>query len=284
MFLVSVLMLAAWLRVSAQVTVEVALDQEQFLPNESLRVAVKITNLSGRILHLGADPGWLTFSVEGERGFVVAKNGDVPVVDAFDVESSMRATKHVDLQPYYALTKPGHYKITATIRIKDWPQSVASPAKDFDIVRGAEVWSQDFGVVIATNAPPEARKFTLVEANYLREQLRLYLQLTSTDGAQIFKVTALGPMVSFSAPETQFDRSSQLHVLWQTGAQSFSYVVISPDGVVFSRDVYDNFYSRPRLTVNGGGEISVQGGTRRGKPSPLPSKLPLVTNPASGQL
>ena len=58
---------------SAQVTVDVVLDQEQFLPSETMPVAVRITNRSGQPLHLGADANWLTFSVESTGGTVVVK-------------------------------------------------------------------------------------------------------------------------------------------------------------------------------------------------------------------
>ena len=48
------LLLAATLSpVSAQVTVELTPEQEQFLPAESLAVAVRITNRSGQNLRLG---------------------------------------------------------------------------------------------------------------------------------------------------------------------------------------------------------------------------------------
>src|SRR4029077_13067339 len=119
----------------------------------------------------------------------------------------------------------------------------------FDVINGGEIWSQDFGVMVATNGPPESRKYTLIKANYLREQLRLYVRVSG--GANVFKVGALGPMVSFSSPEEQVDRFSQLHVLWQTGAQSFYYVVVGPDGSLVSREIYDNFNSsRPHFTLN----------------------------------
>ena len=157
-------------RVSAQVSVELALDQEQFLPNETIRLAVKITNRSGQPVHLGADPSWLTFGVESEEGYVVIKNAEVPVVEAFDLESSQMATKHVDLQPYFSMGKPGRYKVTATVRIKEWSLTINSVPKHFDVINGAELWSQDFGVLVAADAAPEPRKYTLVEANYLREQ------------------------------------------------------------------------------------------------------------------
>ena len=89
----------------AQVSVEVVLDQEQFLPSESVPVAVRITNRSGQTLHFGADANWLTFSVESADGFVVIKNSDVPVSGEFDLDSSQMATKRVDLAPYFVLSR-----------------------------------------------------------------------------------------------------------------------------------------------------------------------------------
>jgi hypothetical protein len=271
LFLALLLTTLVGFRAAAQMSVELALDQDQFLPNESVRVAVKITNRSGQPVQLGADANWLTFSVESEDGFVVVKNAEVPVVGEFDLESSQMATKRVDLQPYFAMGRQGRYKVIATVHVPQWSLTLTSPPKSFDVVNGAELWSQEFGVMAATNAMPEARKYTLVEANYLREQLRLYVQVSDRDSAQVFKVAPLGPLVSFSSPEAQVDRVSQLHVLWQTGAQTFSYTIVSPDGSVQSRDTYSNFNSRPRLTVDANGQVVVFGGVRRAKPSDLPA-------------
>jgi hypothetical protein len=279
-FVVLFLALAACLTAAAQISVELALDQDQFLPNEAVKVAVKITNRSGQRVHLGADPGWLTFNVESVNGFVVVKNGEVPVVEEFDLDSSQMATKWVDLQPYFVMGKPGRYKVIATVQVKEWSLTISSPPKHLDVINGAELWSQDFGVPVAANTAPEPRKYALLKANYLREQLRLYLQVSSGDGAHVFTVAPLGPLVSFSSPEAQVDRTSQLHVLWQTGAQSFSYMIISPDGTTVSRDTYDNFNSRPRLMVTGDGDVVVQGGVRRAKSSDLPAVPPPPALPA----
>src|SRR5476651_785055 len=86
---------------SAQVDVQIVLDQEQFLPSESVPVAVRITNRSGQPLHLGAEADWLTFNVESADGFIVMKNSEVPVLGEFDLSSSEAATKRVDLKPYF---------------------------------------------------------------------------------------------------------------------------------------------------------------------------------------
>lgn len=271
-------------RAAAQVSVALALDQDQFLPSETLILTVKITNRSGEQLHLGADPAWLTFNVESTDGFVVIKNGEVPVVGPFELESSQMAIKKVDLQPYFQMTKQGHYRVTATLRIKQWALKLESAPKMFDIINGAKLWAQDFGIPNGTNGPPQAREYTLEQANYLSEQLRLYVQVSDPSEAIIYKVTALGPMVSFSHTEAQVDRFSRLKVLWQTGAQTFSYSVVNPDGTVAEQETYDNFTSRPRLVLNGNGDVVVLGGTRQMKPSEYPevkspNELPPMTNP-----
>ena len=268
--LISLLVLAACGRVSAQIQLELVPDQEQYLPQEAIRLAVKITNTSGQPVQLGAEPDWLTFNVESTDHSVVLKNGDVPVVDPFDLESSQIGIKHVDLQPYFQLNRIGRYKVTATMRIQAWALTVTSAPIYLDIIHGAELWSQAFGLAPTTNAPPEPRRYSLIKANFLRNQLRLYLQVSNGDVSQIYKVTPLGPMVSFSAPEEKVDRQNQLHVLWQTGAQSFSCVVASAAGAVVARDTYDDFKSRPHLGVTTEGEVVVNGGTRRLKPEEVP--------------
>jgi hypothetical protein len=285
-FFILALAALGFFRASAQVSVELALAQEQFLPSESIPLAVKITNRSGQQLHLGADADWLTFSVEADDGFVVFKSAEVPVVGAFDLENSQMATKRVDLQPYFAMSKPGRYRVTATLRIKDWGAQVPSAPKHFDVISGALLWQQDFGVADGTNRAPVVRKYSLVQANYLKEQLRLYVQVSDAAETRIDKVSPLGLMVSFSHPEAQVDRQSRLKVLWQTGAQTFNYAVVNPDGTVAATEYYDNFFSRPRLTIDENGEISVSGGTRRLKPTEMPQvkspdELPPMTPPRS---
>jgi hypothetical protein len=285
-FLAGLLALMFISRASAQVSVELSLDQEQFLPSESVPLTVKITNRSGQQLHLGVEPDWLTFSVESSDGFVVIKNAEVPVDGEFDLETAQSATKHVDLQPYFSMTKPGRYKVIATLRIKDWAAQVASVPQRFDVISGALLWSSDFGVPDGTNAAPEVRKYTLEKANYLKEQLRLYVQVSDGAVQRVYKVAALGPMVSFSRPEAQVDRMSRLNVLWQTGAQGFSYAIVNPNGSVEELDTYDNYYSRPRLTVDENGEVVVVGGTKRPKAYELPivrppNELPQVMPPTN---
>jgi len=277
----------AWLMTlsaPAQVAVsaDITMEQEQFLPSERLPVAVRISNRSGQTLHLGADANWLVFNVESADGFVVVKNAEVPVDGAFDLESSQVAIKRVDLQPYFGLMRPGRYKVTATVRIKDWKAEVATPAKNFDVISGVQLWTQNFGVPVpvgVTNGAPEVRRYALQQANYLRSQLRLYVLVSDASGTHVFKVLQIGRMVAFSQPETQLDVASNLHILWQSGASTFVYVVVDPDGGLVKQDIYDYSSSRPRLDRNADGKIGVVGGLQRTSVRQSSTEMPMATPP-----
>lgn len=250
-----------------QVTVEVALNQDQFLPGEAIPVSVKISNRAGQKLTFGTEADWLTFAIESRDGLVVPKIGEAPVIGQFELESAERGTKHVDIAPYFAVRQPGRYSVMATIHIKEWgDQSVNSQPKEFNIMEGAKLWEQDFGVPIppgTKNAVPEVRKYVLQQANYLKGKLRLYLRLTDTTGVKVFKVVPIGMILSFSRPEPRIDKFSNLHLLYQNWAHSFSYTVFNPDGEILEQQTYDYADVRPHLYVDEDGRISVVGGVRR---------------------
>ena len=149
--------LASILCSAAQVSVEVVLDQEQFLLDESLPVKVRISNRSGQILKIGQEIDWLTFAVESRDGYIVAPLKDVAVPGEQAIESSLVASRRVDLLPYYDLSKPGRYTVKAIVKIKQWNQEIESKPKSFEISRGNKIWEQDFGVPVAGGSP-EPRK------------------------------------------------------------------------------------------------------------------------------
>ena len=283
-------MLAAVLTLAApalaQVTVEVVLQQEQFLRGEALPVAVRVTNRSGQSLHLGANSDWLTFSIESREEGVISKVGEVPVVGEFDLGTGRVATKRVDLAPYFALTTPGRYTVTAYLKVRAWGMDITSPAKSFDIIEGAKLWEQEFGVPLADGAAqgvPEIRKYSLQQANYIRGQLRLYLRVIESTG-RVVRVVPIGVMLSFSRPEAQIDSSCNLHMLYQDRPQSFSYLVFNPNGELLLRQTYDYITSRPRLQLAEQGKIEVAGGVRRVLSSdfpPAPKEDPASVAPAS---
>lgn len=268
----------------AQVTAEVVMEQEFFLNGEEIPVEVRITNRSGQTLHLGEDADWLTFTIESRNGYVVAKNGEVPVQTPFELASGKTAIRRVEVSPYFALSRLGRYQINANVRLKDWDSAVTAKPKGFEIINAAKIWSQDFGMpqpAGVTNRPPEVRRYTLEQANYLRGKLRLYFRLTDTSENQVFKVFPIGAMVSISDPEHVVDRANRLHVLYQYGARSYLYTVITPDGDTVVRQTHEISSNRPRLQLDEAGNYAVVGGARRISGSDLPAPVTSDTNALS---
>jgi hypothetical protein len=265
---------------SAQVTVEVTQPQDQFLPAEALPVTVRITNLSGQTLHLGGDPGWLTFSVESREGVVVPKVADLPALEPFELPSSKTASKGMDIGPCFPITQVGRYNIIANVRIREWGREIASAPKGMDVIEGVGLWQQEFGVPRApgqTNGSPEIRRYVLQQANYVKGQIRLYLRVTDLTGARPLRVVQIGGMLSFSRPEHLIDQASNLHVLYQDGPHSFSYTRFNPDGELLARQTHDYVGTRPRLKTDADGSISVFGGVRRITSADVPPPKPMVS-------
>jgi hypothetical protein len=273
------MLLAATFSLRAQVSVDVSLDQDQFLPGEAMPLTVRITNRSGQTIQLGKDQEWLTFLIESKEGFVVVKTGEVPVEGEFTLESSKRGIKQVDLAPYFSFPKTGRYVVTASVFIKDWNQQISSAPKAFDIIQGSKMWEQEVGLPLppgVTNQTPELRKYTLHQANYLRTRLMLYVQVSDANG-KIYRVFPVGPMLSFGQPEPQVDRVSNLHLLFQDGQRSYNYTVIDPQGKVLIHHEYD-MAPRPKLKVNAGGLLEVVGGIQRVTPNDVPPAKPVEDN------
>lgn len=262
----------------AQLAVEVTVDQEQFLRDEAIKAKVRITNHSGQTLKLGADNSWLAFSIEGLDSGSVARLGDVQVAGEFTLESAHVATRTVDLTQGFDLSEPGRYNVTGTVRIKDWGVEVPSKPLRIEVVRGTKVWEQEFGVPGATGAP-ETRRFILQHANY-QKRLMLYLRVADLDDRKVFRVMPLGPVVSFSRPEALVDQNSELNVLFQSGARSFLFYVIRPDGEIAIRQSYDYAGSRPSLRQTEEGRIFVGGGARRVAQSDIPAPVAVLTSAA----
>lgn len=270
----AVVMVAAALQTGAQVSVEVLTEQDKFLPAEAVPVAVKIVNRSGRTLTLGDQPDWLTFSVEGRDGFVVEKTGEVPLLGGFKLESGEVATRRADLAPYFALTRTGGYRIEATVQLRELGGQVTSKARNVDVIEGALLWTQEFGVPTepgATNQPLEIRRYTLLKANYLKSELRLYFRVTDEASGRVLKVFPIGPMVSFGEPSAQLDKQNNLHMIYQSGRVASLYAKITPEGEILRRETYEYTGARPRLTADDSGNITVVGGVRRPNTKDIPA-------------
>lgn len=264
------------------VSVDISLNQKQYLLGEELEAAVKVTNLSGQTLELGQDNSWLQFTIEERNGSTVPLVSEPNIAGAFSLKSSLAGTKRVNLAPHFAFRNPGSYQVKATLKVSQWGLTIQSQPMRFEVIGGTVLKAIPFGVPLpagTTNRPPEVRRYVLQQANYLKENLFLYARITDGDGLRTSKVVRLGPMTSFSKPEAQLDSESNLHVLFQAGARGFLYTCLDPDGAVKDRQTFDIGANRPVLRDLGNGQIGVAGGVRRISSSELEAQT--ATNPAT---
>jgi hypothetical protein len=248
------------------VTAELQLDQDQYLPDEDLQLRVRIVNRSGQPLVLGADNEWISFQIMGEREYVVSKLGDMPVKGPFTLLSGQTVTRAFNPTPYFGFRRAGHYSIAAIIKIAQWKQQIACRPAAFTVSEGmplANLGNLSFGVPPppgVTNAAPEVRRYSLVKVTFL-DEMKLYFRLTD-NGGRTLRVFPLARMVSFGDPEAQLDRANNLHVLFQTGARTFSYSVMDPNGSLLAREYHEYTQTRPSLRLSDDGRIFVAGGRR----------------------
>jgi hypothetical protein len=281
MGLLAALALLAASTVQAQlngVTAELKLDQDQYLAGEDLQLKVRITNRSGQEITLGADNDWILMSITGENGAPCAKLGDMPIQGEFSLLSGEVGTKALNPTPYFDCRRLGRYRITAKVRIPQWQQEVMCKSVSFTIGSGValpNLANLQFGMPLppgVSNAVPEVRTYSLLKVSYIKE-IKLYFRLTDSAG-KVLRVFPIAGMTSFSDPEAQIDRYNNLHVLHQTGARSFNYAVIGPEGQWIVRQTYMYAGTRPVLRIDADGQIFVAGGARRLSQDDFPAPAP----------
>jgi hypothetical protein len=248
------------------VTAELQLDQDQYLPGEDLQLKVRIVNRSGQPITLGEDNEWINFEIMGEHQSVVAKLADMPIKGQFTLLSGQAVTKAFNPTPYYGFGHPGVYTLGAILKLPQWKQQIICKPVAFTIFEGMPVpnlGNLSFGVPPppgAANAPPDVRHYALVRVTLL-DQMKLYFRLTDSAGATL-RIFPLGRAVSFGDPEVQLDRANNFHVLFQTGARTFVYSAVDPNGNLLARQFHEYSESRPSLRITEDGRIFVAGGRR----------------------
>ena len=257
--LMAVLVVTTGLRGFSQISLEIQLDQKQFLCNESIPIRVRLLNRTGQPLRVGEVPDWLSFTVESRDGKLVQPSATIVAGGNFELDSAESVTKLIDLTAGYDFTQPGSFRVTALARFPRLNLTASSSTQPFDIVRGTQLWQEICGAP-TTNAAPRLISYSLLQVNHLR-QLRCYVRIADSPETGWARVLPLGNIVAFAKPEQRIDRSSTLHVLFQTGPRAFDYCQISPAGEMLQKQVYNFTSQRPRLSVDEDGKVGVKGGT-----------------------
>lgn len=271
----------------AQLQVEIVDPQANYLLYEPILLKIKISNGSGRTMELkdSGDKTWLRFLVTHGGAMMVKqeKSYSQPgmVLDPGDV-----ARFTFNLTPYYGLRESGAYAVQAVIRVPGFSGDVISRPRQFNILRGREVWSK----IVTPLGASQPRKYSLLTHMVRDEQQGidrnyLYAQVESETENLVFTCRQLGPVVQGDRIESLFDASYGWHVLFRSGANTFGYFEFDVDGRVTEKKEMAKTKVRPRL-VTKGGMVELVGGMSReefGAGDTLTgSQPPAVLTPGAG--
>lgn len=245
------------------ISLQIELNQEYYLPKESITATVILTNFSGQTLELGKTATWMSFEIENSEGRPELQERIIDASGEFELKSALRAKKRLDITKGYDLFEPDVYQLTAYVDIPNWGRVASSPKK-FQILAGINYWSRMFGAPSSEDGNKiETRKYSLIQAIYLKES-KMYVRVDSVTESKILSVFSIGPMVSLSKPSPQIDRWNNLHVLYQIGLNGYVYNVISPDGEHLRRQYFLKHavnFSYPQMYPDAQGRIFLVGGT-----------------------
>ena len=249
---------------------QMAIKQKRFLPGEAIEVEIALLNNSGAPLTFSPEDGWLEFTVvnlvkpTGE-GTAVPRLKPVVINETFTVKHTDSAKAKVDLAPGFDLTRPGQYKVSASMIYQGARAPIAAEPVVLSVVRGYKLMDDlPFGMPSSDpESPPEARKYSLQQLTLTESvEIRLYVSVTDVSEATVFRQVPLGRMAGHDKPPTRLDRLSNLHVLHQTGARLFTHTVVSPRGDVLVRETFDSLGARLALKSDSEGAVTVSNGVR----------------------
>ena len=86
----------------------------------------------------------LSNMLEAESGRPIASLQNPPVEGEFELPNATIATKRLDLAPYYPTLERGSYRLSGSVTLSDWNQTVDIPSTRFTIITGT-VSYQGFG-------------------------------------------------------------------------------------------------------------------------------------------
>jgi len=253
-------LLGAAITARAQVNVDINFSRVLYIRYEPLLCTVTITNNSGRTLDLEDTPRdkWFSFQLETEDGRPLPPNDPDYHNDPMHLESGQKLSRTVNLAPLFPLGEYGTVRVRAAVHAPQLDRYFSSPQLSVEITEGREIWQQTVGVPDGSGEG-RTRKYTLLSHRLSRTTV-LYLRVEDPDNGIIFCTTQLGRFIPFGLPDVQLDTTNNIHILQNSAPKTFLYTVADLNGKVQSQSGFQSTNTRPSLTRNNDGSVSVVGG------------------------
>jgi hypothetical protein len=244
----------------AQIQVELRFPRLQYIAYEPVVANLVITNLAGRDVDLRDADGqsWFGFEVIGNEGRSIAPISNVGT-EPLNIASGQRVTRKINLTPLFGVNDFGTYRVRAHIYFADLNKFYYSQTKVFEVTDARPIWQKTVGVPEGDNASGNVRTYSLM-TNRFPDHTSLYVRVEDKDSGVVYATYSLGQVIAFGEPQTEFDQSNQLHVLYCAGPRNWSYARVGLNGELLSRAGFAETKTRPRLVHTEDGVVKISGG------------------------
>jgi len=262
----------------AQIQVELKFPRLQYIAYEPVVANLTITNLAGRDVDLRDNPSqpWFGFEVSGSEGQSIPQISKA-TTESLNIGAGQRVTRKINLTTLYGVHDFGTYRVRAHVYFGDVNKFFYSATRVFEVTDARPIWQKTVGVPQEGGASGSARTYSLM-TNRFPDHTSLYVRIEDKDSGMVYATYSLGQIIAFDQPQTEFDRSNQLHVLYCATPRMWSYARVGLNGELVSRASFAETKSRPRLVHSNDGVIRVAGGminasmTQAARPSKAPNE------------
>lgn len=238
-----------------QLDIDLQIGRRQYIPYESIPLAVRLTNRAGKelLLHGDGRKSWLNVIVTDQRGNPVAPSNGAMNFRAAKVPMGRAVAKQIDLRAHFPMSSFGKYTVSAVVSLPTG-ETFQSPRKTFDITKGRTLYEQRVGL------GGKARDYRLISFAPGRTSY-LYFQAELVDRRSVVATYPIGELMQHRRPEATVDKDGKLHVLYLGAPDRHIHVLIDSTGKVAKRTIYRRGASGdPRLVAFANGEVQVAGG------------------------
>lgn len=245
---------------SAQIQVELKLPRLQYIAYEPVVANVTITNRAGREVDLRGTSGqpWFGFEVNGNENQSIAPVSTA-ATEPLHIAAGKRVTRKINLTPLFGVHDFGTYRVRAHVYFADLNRFFYSQTKVFEITDARPIWQKTVGVPQQEGTAGNIRTYSLM-TNRFPEHTSLYVRVEDKDSGVVYATYSLGQLIAFDQPQTEFDRSNQLHVLYCAAPRTWAYARVGLNGELLSRASFAETKTRPRLVHAEDGLVKVAGG------------------------
>src|SRR5437660_9796056 len=243
-----------------QIQVDLKFPRLQYIAYEPVVANLTITNLAGRDVDLrdNGKQSWFGFEVSASEGQPIPQVSDVTTAP-LTVAAGQRVTRKINLTPLYGVHDFGTYRVRAHIYFADLNKFFYSQTKVFEVTDARPIWQKTVGVPEGGGASGNVRTYSLM-TNRFPDHTSLYVRVEDKDSGIVYATYSLGQVIAFDEPQTEFDRSNQLHVLYCAAPRAWSYARVGLNGELLSRASVAETRTRPRLVHSEDGVVRISGG------------------------